>query len=118
MKYLLTGDQKEVQKVLQENRIRVERGTIRFVPVLPEMNELEETGEDEDVIDDDTVVLVENTDGSNREAHVDAEDAEKTVTEGEEAVLDKKDILAEDTKEVQEAEDTKEPAIPQKRTKK
>ena len=85
MKYLLTGDQKEVQKVLQENRIRVERGTIRFVPVLPEMNELEETGEDED----DTVVLV-----------------------------DKKDILAEDTKEVQEAEDTKEPAIPQKRTKK
>ena len=114
MKYLLTGDQKEVQKVLQENRIRVERGTIRFVPVLPEMNELEETGEDED----DTVVLVENTDGSNREAHVDAEDAEKTVTEGEEEVLDKKDILAEDSKEVQEAEDTKEPAIPQKRTKK
>ena len=114
MKYLLTGDQKEVQKVLQENQIRVERGTIRFVPVLPEMNELEETGEDED----DTVVLVENTDGSNREAHVDAEDAEKTVTEGEEEVLDKKDILAEDTKEVQEAEDTKEPAIPQKRTKK
>ena len=57
MKYLLTGDQKEVQKVLQENRIRVERGTIRFVPVLPEMNELEETGEDED----DTVVSVSYT---------------------------------------------------------
>jgi len=118
MEYLLTGDPKEVQKVLQENRIRVERGTIRFVPVLPETNELEETEKDEEVIDDDTVVSVENADGSNGEARVDAEDAGKTATEDEEEVLDKKDILAEDTKEVQAAEDTKEPAIPQRRTKK
>lgn len=35
--YLLKGDPKEVAKVLQENRIRVERGVIEFTPVQPEM---------------------------------------------------------------------------------
>lgn len=35
MKYLLTGDQKEVQKVLQENRIRVERGQLDLSPFYP-----------------------------------------------------------------------------------
>lgn len=36
MDYILKGDPKEVAKVLQENRIRVERGVIEFTPVQPE----------------------------------------------------------------------------------
>lgn len=35
-KYILDGDPKEVAKVIQENRIRVERGVISFAPVQPE----------------------------------------------------------------------------------
>lgn len=32
MNYILKGDPKEVAKVLQENRIRVDRGVIAFIP--------------------------------------------------------------------------------------
>ena len=35
-KYILEGDPKEMSKVIQENRIRVERGAIAFTPVQPE----------------------------------------------------------------------------------
>lgn len=34
--YILTGDPKEVDKVLRENRIRVQRGVIKFTPAEPE----------------------------------------------------------------------------------
>ena len=33
--YILEGEPKEVAKVIQENRIRVERGVITFTPVQP-----------------------------------------------------------------------------------
>ena len=36
MNYILKGDPKEVAKVLQENRIRVDRGVIEFAPCQPE----------------------------------------------------------------------------------
>ena len=36
MNYLLKGDPKEVSKVLQENRIRVDRGVIEFTPCQPD----------------------------------------------------------------------------------
>lgn len=36
MNYLLKGDPKEVSKVLQENRIRVDRGVIAFTPCQPD----------------------------------------------------------------------------------
>ena len=36
MDYILSGDPKEVAKVLQENRIRVDRGVIKFTPCQPE----------------------------------------------------------------------------------
>lgn len=36
MTYLLKGDPKEVEKVIRENRIRVQRGVIEFTPVEPE----------------------------------------------------------------------------------
>ena len=35
-KLILEGDPKEVAKVIQENRIRIERGVIAFTPVQPE----------------------------------------------------------------------------------
>lgn len=34
--YILTGDPVEVEKVIRENRIRVNRGVINFTPVEPE----------------------------------------------------------------------------------
>jgi len=36
MDYILKGDPKEVAKVLQENRIRVDRGVIAFTPCQPD----------------------------------------------------------------------------------
>lgn len=36
MTYILNGDPKEVAKVLQENRIRVDRGVIEFTPCQPD----------------------------------------------------------------------------------
>lgn len=36
MNYILKGDHKEVAKVLQENRIRVDRGVIEFTPCQPD----------------------------------------------------------------------------------
>lgn len=36
MNYILEGDPKEVAKVLQENRIRVDRGVIEFTPCQPD----------------------------------------------------------------------------------
>lgn len=36
MQYILKGDPREVAKVLQENRIRVDRGVIEFTPCQPE----------------------------------------------------------------------------------
>ena len=35
MDYILSGEPKEVAKVLQENRIRVDRGVITFTPCQP-----------------------------------------------------------------------------------
>lgn len=36
MNYILKGDPKEVAKVLQENRIRVDRGVVEFTPCQPD----------------------------------------------------------------------------------
>lgn len=36
MNYILKGDHKEVAKVIQENRIRVDRGVISFTPCQPD----------------------------------------------------------------------------------
>ncbi len=36
MNYILSGDSKDVAKVIQENRIRVDRGVVSFTPYQPE----------------------------------------------------------------------------------
>lgn len=67
MRYILDGDPKEVAKVIQENRIRVDRGVIKFTPCPPEA-EPEETApvvaepettpepEETEAVDDKTLV--------------------------------------------------------------
>ena len=53
MKYILEGNPKEVAKVIQENRIRVERGQISFA-LVPDEEEILEAADTKDVIDEDT----------------------------------------------------------------
>ena len=47
MDYILKGDPREVAKVIRENRIRIQRGMICFIPVEPE-TEIDETLEEAD----------------------------------------------------------------------
>lgn len=37
MDYILSGHPKEVEKVIRENRIRINRGVISITPVVPEV---------------------------------------------------------------------------------
>ena len=53
MKYILEGNSKEVAKVIQENRIRVERGQISFA-LVPDEEAISEAADTKDVIDEDT----------------------------------------------------------------
>ena len=53
MKYILEGNPKEVAKVIQENRIRVERGQISFA-LVPDEEVNPEAADTKDVIDKDT----------------------------------------------------------------
>ena len=90
MKYILEGNPKEVAKVIQENRIRVERGQISFA-LVPYEEVNPEAADTKDVIDEDTKDVIDE---------------------------DTKDVIDEDTKDV-EAADTKDaPTKTAKRTKK
>lgn len=71
MKYIIEGNPKEVAKVIQENRIRVERGQISFVLVPDE----------EEATDGRDVVLVPDEEENNN-------------------VTDSKDVVLNDTKSV------------------
>ena len=53
MKYILEGNPKEVAKVIQENRIRVERGQISFA-LVPDEEEADNATDSKDVVLDDT----------------------------------------------------------------
>ena len=54
MKYILEGNPKEVAKVIQENRIRVERGQISFA-LVPDEEEADNATDRKEVVDiDDT----------------------------------------------------------------
>ena len=53
MKYILEGNPKEVAKVIQENRIRVERGQISFA-LGPDEEEADNATDTKDVVLDDT----------------------------------------------------------------
>ncbi len=58
MKYILEGNPKEVAKVIQENRIRVERGQISFV-LVPDEEVNPEAADTKDVIDEDTKDVID-----------------------------------------------------------
>ncbi len=55
MEYILSGDPHEVAKVIQENRIRISRGVIKFTPAV--------AGGADDAVDDGDVkeVTIEDT---------------------------------------------------------
>ena len=81
MKYILEGNPKEVAKVIQENRIRVERGQISFV-LVPDEEEADNATDSKDVVDiDDT-------------KDVDTDDTKDVVLD------DTKDVDTDDTKDV------------------
>lgn len=92
MKYILDGDPKEVAKVLQENRIRVDRGVISFTPCQPE------TAPDEDPAD-----LAPN--------EPDAVEDDKTVE-----AVDLTEVNLDDVKDIPEADTKEEPAPAPKKT--
>lgn len=79
MKYILEGNPKEVAKVIQENRIRVERGQISFV-LVPDEEVNPEAADTKDVDDKDT------------------KDVNDKDTKDVDAV-DTKDVIDEDTKD-------------------
>lgn len=47
MMYILSGDPREVEKVIRENRIRVDRGVIEFTPCQPATDDVKD-----DIADD------------------------------------------------------------------
>lgn len=87
MKYILEGNPKEVAKVIQENRIRVERGQISFA-LVPDEEVNPEAADTKDVDASDTKnVIDEDT------KDVDASDSKNVIDE------DIKDVDAVDSKD-------------------
>ena len=87
MKYILEGNPKEVAKVIQENRIRVERGQISFA-LVPDEEEADNATDRKEVVDiDDT-------------KDVDIDDTKDVDID------DTKDVDIDDTKDV-DIDDTK-----------
>ena len=98
MKYILEGNPKEVAKVIQENRIRVERGQISFALVHDE-EVIPDAADTKDVIDEDTKDVID-------------EDTKDVIDE------DTKDVDAVDSKDVDAADTKDAPTKTSKRTKK
>lgn len=89
MKYILEGDPKEVEKVIRENRIRVERGQITFT-LAPEEEEIADDADTEDVVLDDT----KEVDTDDTEDVVEIDDTKDVDTD------DIKDVVLDDSKDV------------------
>lgn len=109
MDYLMTGNPKEVQKVLRENRIRIERGVIKFTPVqAKEAPQIIDTNYEQE----QKMTAVEETDAKAFEA-IDVKEVESTDEKDiknsdtkEVEVVDEKNIDNSDTEEVESAEKT------------
>ena len=87
MKYILEGDPKEVEKVIRENRIRVERGQITFT-LAPEEEEIADDADTEDVVELDDEVDTDDT------KDVDTDDIKDVVLD------DTKDVNTDDSNDV------------------
>ena len=95
MKYILEGNEKAVQSVIRENRIRVNRGMIKFTPYADdeqpatEQPIVEGEQQGDDVIDDQD----------------NASDDSKEVVEEDNKIIeedDSKEVVEEDSKVVEE----------------
>ncbi|MCF0219328.1 MAG: hypothetical protein HUK14_06060 [Muribaculaceae bacterium] len=61
MDYILSGNPKDVAKVIQENRIRVQRGVIKFTPLADVESAPEEPEADtKEAVEDDVKDVVED----------------------------------------------------------
>lgn len=103
MKYILEGNEKAVQSVIRENRIRVNRGMIKFTPYADdeqpatEQPIVEGEQQGDDVIDDQ--------DNASDDSKVVVEDDSKTIVEDDSKEVvdnDNKIIVEDDSKEVVE----------------
>ena len=90
MKYILEGNPKEVAKVIQENRIRVERGQISFA-LVPDEEEADNATDTKDVVKIDDTKDVDTDDTKD----VDTDDTKDVVLD------DTKDVVLDDTKAAQ-----------------
>lgn len=54
MEYILKGNPEDVAKVIRENRIRVQRGVISFIPVEPGSDSKEVVEDSKEVVMTDT----------------------------------------------------------------
>lgn len=87
MKYILEGNPKEVAKVIQENRIRVERGQISFA-LVPDEEEVPDATDTKDIVEIDDTKDVDTDDTKD----VDTDDTKDVDVD------DSKDVVPDDTK--------------------
>lgn len=97
MKYILSGDDKTVQNVLKENRIRIKRGLLSITPLdesesegteVKNDNDFVDNGDDNDINGDDKIVT---------------DDDKKDIIEG----VDTKKVVESDEKEIAEGDEKK-----------
>lgn len=100
--YILKGDPKEVEKVIRENRIRVNRGVISFTPVEPEAEKEEPIdAPDEGETDNNSgenIPVYGNIDGENIPQQPEEVEIENTTENTEQR--DDKILEMEDMKEI------------------
>lgn len=118
-RYILTGEPREVDKVIRENRIRINRGVISITPV--DADEVENADDTiceaiDDIAGDtlnhesaDTNTEGESAEAADESAEATDESAEADESETEEP-MDDKNIEIEDIKEVDLDIDNKTPA--------
>lgn len=95
MKYIVEGP--ALAKLLQENRIRVQRGDLTFTPLAGDGEEAKPVV---DTTSEDKVADVDK----------EVEDSKEVETVSEETVADDKEPVVEDSKEVETEADVKKPA--------
>lgn len=93
-RYILQGDPKEVEKVIRENRIRINRGVISITPVEPEpvSTESDEPSSGDGNNSDENIPKDGNISGEN------IPDSSEDIVD--EKIMDSKDVEVEDLKEV------------------
>ena len=96
--YILEGDPKELEKVIRENRLRINRGAIKISPV-DKVEEVKETLKDHDEEKDDPLKDHETMDDKTPEVD-DVKEVDLDADIKTPKTNDTKDVPAADAKEV------------------